>query len=52
LLLNGCIDRLQSFIRYGPDAATHDWFEQSHALEIGQINAAPMLDLARCAVSP
>src|SRR5262245_60657666 len=28
--------------RYGPDATIHNWPEQSHALEIGQIDAAPM----------
>src|SRR5262249_5040576 len=38
-----------SLPRYGPDAATHDRFEQSHALEIGQVDRAPILNLARCA---
>jgi hypothetical protein len=32
---------------YGLDAATHDGIEQSHALQIGKINAAPMIALAR-----
>src|SRR5262249_14168630 len=35
--------------RYGPDTATHDRLEQSHTLEFSQIDAAPMLNLARCA---
>jgi hypothetical protein len=35
--------------RYGPDAATHDRLEQSHAPEVGQIDAAPMLAFARSA---
>jgi hypothetical protein len=33
--------------RYRLDAATHDGLEQSHAPQIDEINAAPMLDLAR-----
>jgi len=33
--------------RYDPNAGTHDRFEQPHMLEIGQIDAAPMLDLVR-----
>src|SRR5215470_6022874 len=32
--------------RYRLDAATHDRFEQSHALLIGEINAASMLAFA------
>jgi hypothetical protein len=35
--------------RYGADATTHTRFEQSHTLEIGQIDCAPMLNLACCA---
>src|SRR5262245_29491138 len=31
----------------GPDATTHDGLEQSLTLQIGEINAAPMLALAR-----
>src|SRR5690349_22037916 len=33
--------------RYGPDAVTHDRLEQSHTLEVSQIDAAPMLAFAR-----
>src|SRR5262245_57011743 len=33
--------------RYGPDAATSDGLEKSHALEIGQIDCAPMLAFTR-----
>ena len=34
---------------YGPDAVTHDGLEQSHPLEVSQIDAAPMLAFARSA---
>jgi hypothetical protein len=33
----------------GPDAITYDRLEQSHTLEVSQIDAAPMLAFARCA---
>src|SRR5262249_36472708 len=33
----------------GPDAVTHDRLEQSHASELSQIDAAPMLAFARSA---
>jgi hypothetical protein len=32
--------------RYGPDATIHDGPEQSHTLEVSQIDAAPMLAFA------
>src|SRR5262249_18190814 len=38
-----------SLPRYGPDAVTHDRLEQSHTLEVSQIDAAPMLAFARSA---
>src|SRR5262249_60689449 len=34
---------------HGPDPTIHDRLEQPHTLEIRQIDAAPMLALARCA---
>jgi hypothetical protein len=34
---------------YGLDVTTHDGLEQSHTLEISQVDCAPMLNLVRCA---
>jgi hypothetical protein len=36
--------------RYGRDAPSHDGLEQSHTLEVSQIDAAPMLAFARSVV--